>query len=121
LRTFELELFRKYPPHLLSGGLMQKTALSAVMAMKPDYLILDEPTSLLDSKSRKEFTAHIKSLPPAIGVIFITQYAKEAEEFERLVVLSKGAIIFDGFPEDFFREVERAEKAGIQVPVKYRF
>jgi energy-coupling factor transport system ATP-binding protein len=90
------------------------------MAMKPDYLILDEPTSLLDPKSRKEFLQGIKALPTATGVIFITQYAKEAETFERLAILSQGAIIFDGNPKDFFCAIEKAEKAGIQVPVTYR-
>ncbi len=120
LRSFGLWEYRHHPPHLLSGGQMQKLALASTLVMQPDYLIFDESTSMLDPASRKDFLSSLKNLPEQTGVMFITQTAKEAMTFPRLVVLFKGRIFFDGDAGDFFSRRELWEGAGIEPPVKIK-
>ena len=118
IEQFGLEEFRRYPPHKLSGGQMQKLALAAVIAMEPDWLILDEPTSLLDSESRHDFLQTLNTLPKNTGIVFITQLATEALKFPRLVVLNRGRIYFDGEPGVFFADKKSMGEAGIEPPVR---
>ena len=119
--VFGLEPFRKHPPHLLSGGQMQKLALASVFAMKPDYLILDEPTALLDPRSRDEFRCSLDKLPLNTGIMFITQNPAESLDYNRLVVLAKGRIIYDGSTGGFFFHNKLMKEAGIEPPLRYRF
>ncbi len=119
LKRFGLSSYRKHPPHLLSGGQMQKLALASVMAMQPDYLILDEPTSMLDAVSRREFLESLDNFPKKTGILFITQYPRETLKFPRLIVMLKGKIHFDGAPDKFFSNPSQYQPAGIDPPVKY--
>ena len=112
--------YLKHPPHLLSGGQMQKLALASVLAMQPDYLIFDEPTSMLDPVARADFLKSLDRLPRNTGVLFITQFPSEVLNFSRLIVMSGGKIFFDGNPHDFFSRRDLTEAAGIEPPVKYR-
>jgi energy-coupling factor transporter ATP-binding protein EcfA2 len=107
LAQFRLTEYRRHPPHLLSGGEMQRLALAAVLAMSPKYLIFDEPTSLLDPESRKHLLSLISKChadnPPdlsseGISTLFITQYPEEALFCDRLLILSQGRIAFDDKP-----------------------
>lgn len=120
LNIFGLTKYRKHPPHLLSGGQMQKTALASVMVMSPKYLILDEPTSLLDPVSRNDFFSILKSQPKEIGILYITQIPSEALQFDRLIVLNDGTIFYDGKPEKFFTDEKAAAEVKIDLPLKYR-
>jgi energy-coupling factor transporter ATP-binding protein EcfA2 len=120
ISVFGLEGLRHRPPHLLSGGQMQKVALASVWVMKPDFLILDEPTSLLDPAARREFLDIVRRLPDTTGVLFITQYPRETLDFKRLLVLSQGRIFFDGRPEEFFQNEKLIQTAGMEPPVRFR-
>ncbi len=125
---FDLLQYRKYPPHLLSGGEKQRVALASVMAMNPKYLILDEPTSMLDPKGRHELIdllAEIKSdnkekkITDQITIILITQFPEEALEADRLIIMEKGTIVFDDVPKVIFQNVDKLKEIGLDVPVEF--
>ena len=120
LDAFDLTDYRKHPPHLLSGGQMQKVALASVTAMSPKYLILDEPTSLLDPLSRKDFFRTLELQPKEMGILYITQIPDEALFFNRLIVLKDGAIFYDGNPETIFMDQQLAQEASIEAPIGYK-
>ena len=112
--------YRKHSPHLLSGGQMQKLALASVLAMQPDYLIFDEPTSMLDPVARVDFLKSLDALPRNTGVLFITQFSSEVLGFSRMIVMKEGKTFFDGDPHDFFSRRDLTEAADVEPPVKYR-
>ena len=121
LMDFDLERYRLHPPHKLSGGEKQRVALASVLAMQPKYLVLDEATSLLDSKDRKDFLALIERLSSqGITLIHITQFPEEANLAKRLVVLSEGKIVMDGSPLGIFQRVRELENIGLDAPFNYR-
>lgn len=128
LDKFHLAKYRKYPPYLLSGGEKQRVALASVLAMNPKYLVLDEPTSMLDPKSRKELLKLIfeikhdnkeKKTTDQITIILITQFPEEAIGADRLIMLEKGKIIFDDKPEIVFQNIDKIRKIGLEVPIEY--
>lgn len=128
LKQFRLTSYRKYPPHLLSGGEKQRLAIAAVMAMNPKYLILDEPTSFLDSIGKNEILSLLKQLHrenqnrcPAdrITTILITQFPEEALRRERLLIMVEGRIIEEGHPDEIFRKVDFMKHIGLDVPIEY--
>lgn len=128
LERFDLTKYRTYPPHLLSGGEKQRVALASVLAMNPKYLVLDEPTSMLDPKGRRELLdllAEIKSdnvekrITNQITIILITQFPEEALEADRLVIMEKGTIVFDDDPKIVFQNVEKIKEIGLEVPVEF--
>ncbi|MDZ7270770.1 MAG: ATP-binding cassette domain-containing protein [candidate division KSB1 bacterium] len=125
LAEFDLERYRNHPPHLLSGGEKQRLALAAVMAMRPKYLILDEPTSLLDPKGREAIVAMIQRLhreekPDAkVSTLLISQYPEELLGVDRLLVMHKGRLVMEGPPGQVFRQVERLHELGLEPPVEY--
>lgn len=119
LREFGLEKYRKNSPYLLSGGQLQKLALAGTMVMNPEYLVLDEPTSMLDPASRKGLLKMIFELQENIGVLFVTQFGREAALFDRLIVMQNGKNVFNGSPDDFFKKTDLIRQAGVDIPVKY--
>ena len=126
LIKFNLEQYRKKTPHYLSGGEKQRLAIAAVMAMKPSYLILDEPTSLLDPRGRKEILNIVKEFhsPPAkdkITTILITQFAEETLLADRLLIFHKGQILFDDQPGHVFANTKEILKIGLEPPIKLIF
>ena len=106
LKTFELESFRRHPPHRLSGGEKQRVAIAAVVAMRPRYLILDEPTALLDPQGRHQIAELLHSLREIydIATIHITQLPAEAARADRLIVLNQGQVDCDGPPSELFAD-----------------
>ncbi len=128
LARFNLEKYRKHPPHLLSGGEKQRLALAAVMAMNPKYLVLDEPTAMLDPKSRSELLTLLKEIKEdnrrkkiadQITIILITQFAEETLDADRLIVLNSGKIAYDDAPDIVFQNVEHLKEIGLEVPVEF--
>jgi len=127
LEQFVLQKYRNHPPHLLSGGEMQRLALASVMAMSPQYLIFDEPTSLLDLASRKSLLSLISEFHQKnrtgertqISTLFITQYPEETLTFDRLLVLNQGQIVLDGKPAEIFQKVEELKNLGLEVPAEF--
>jgi len=127
LEQFDLQKYRNHPPHLLSGGEMQRLALASVMAMSPRYLIFDEPTSLLDLASRKSLLSIISEFyeekrtgdKSKISTLFITQYPEETLTFDRLLVLNQGQIVLDDKPAVIFQKVEELKDIGLEVPAEF--
>jgi energy-coupling factor transport system ATP-binding protein len=129
LVRFDLEDYRTHPPHLLSGGEKQRLALAAVLAMRPKYLIIDEPTSLLDPKSRREILGFLDELHTNgaaqtdhqnIATVLVTQFPEEALAAERLVVMHAGKIVMDAAPGDIFEHGDELEKIGLEPPAEYK-
>ena len=128
LEQFDLQKYRNHPPHLLSGGEMQRLALASVMAMSPKYIVFDEPTSLLDLASRKALLSLISEFHKKnqtaenncqISTIFITQYPEETLTFDRLLILNKGRIVLDDQPAEIFQKVEELKNLGLEVPAEF--
>lgn len=120
LKRFHLEEYRNTSPHLLSGGERQRLTLASVWVMRPHYLILDEPTSLLDPKGRLEVLDLLarEMGMDQMGVLLVTQYPEEAMDCDRLVVMDQGRIAFDGLPIEVFQNVKELRRMGLDVPVE---
>jgi len=122
LESFHLTRYRHHSPHYLSGGEKQRLAIAAVMAMQPSYLILDEPTSLLDPKSRRDILTIVSKLHTdnsSITTLLITQYPEEALNADRLLVFFRGRLVLDDFPARIFAQDKLLEKYEITAPVSY--
>ena len=110
--------FRERAPHNLSGGQKQRVAIAGVVAMRPDCLILDEATAMLDPRGREQVMQTIHHLNKNMGitVVSITHYMEEAAQADRLVVMTKGRVIADGPPRQVFQDVEGLRSVGLTVP-----
>ncbi|HDH63225.1 MAG TPA: ATP-binding cassette domain-containing protein [Firmicutes bacterium] len=109
--------FKNFPPHFLSGGQKQKLAIAGVLVMEPKYLVLDEPTSLLDPGGRRDVINLILKLhKKGITIVLITHRMEEASMSQRVIVLNDGRIEMDGPPQDVFKEVERLKSIDLSVP-----
>lgn len=118
LKMFHLEEHINRPPHLLSGGERQRLALASVWVMKPDYLILDEPTSLLDPAGREEVLSFIFNQADEgnMGILLVTQFPEEALRFDRLIVLNEGELVLSGKPVDVFSDFNIMRSLGLDIP-----
>ena len=118
LEAVGMSEFKKSPPSKLSGGQKQRVAIAAVLAMEPEYIILDEPTAMLDPMGRKEVMQTIKMLNRTRGmtVVLITHYMDEAAQADRVIVMSSGKIITDDTPKKVFSQVEKVKSVGLDVP-----
>nr|WP_175869558.1 ATP-binding cassette domain-containing protein [Bartonella gabonensis] len=96
LQRYELQDFRNHPVHLLSGGQKQLVAISSVVAMKPDYIIFDEPTTLLDLRNKHRVTQVIEELPQT--AIVVSHDLEFLKKFDRVLVFDKGEIAIDDVP-----------------------
>jgi energy-coupling factor transport system ATP-binding protein len=125
--THYLSLFgfrerRNEAPSNLSAGEMQRLALASVLILKPRYLVLDEATSLLSARSRSHMLELVDDIRRSlkIGVLLITQFPAEALPHDRLIVLSRGKILFDASPPEVFAHVRELISEGVSVPLKSR-
>jgi energy-coupling factor transport system ATP-binding protein len=118
LKSVDMYHYRNHGPHLLSGGQKQRVAIAGVLAMKPECIVLDEPTAMLDPSGRKEVIETIKRLnkEEGITIVLITHYMDEAIKADRICVMKSGKIIMEGKPKDIFKEVEKVKSAGLDVP-----
>jgi energy-coupling factor transport system ATP-binding protein len=116
LEGFGLSAERHTPPHRLSGGQRQRLALASVVAMKPSYLILDEPTSLLDPRAQDAFHELLRTALRDAGVLFVTQYPEEALLFDRLIVMDSGRIVLDDAPKSVFEHQDELRRIGLDAP-----
>ncbi len=105
-------------PNRLSGGQKQRVAIAGVLAMKPQCIIFDESTAMLDPAGRKEViaTAHELNKNEGITVILITHYMNEAVGADRVLVMDHGRIAMDGKPRDIFSKVDALKKLKLDVP-----
>lgn len=113
---------RKTAPNHLSGGQKQRIAIAGILAMHPDYIVLDEPTAMLDPKGRKEVMESLQRLnrEQEMTVILITHDMEEAALASRVVLLADGQVRFDGTPEEFFGRDALLVEMGMEAPLSYR-
>jgi len=118
LNIVGLNELRNSEPHLLSGGQKQKVVIAGALAMHTSYLILDEPTSMLDPKGRKEVLEIIKRLnrEEKITIVYITQFMSEAAEFNKIMVLDRGKIILNDVPKEIFKQADLLLKLSLEIP-----
>ena len=104
-------------PHKLSGGQKQRVAIAGVIAMRPDCLVLDEATAMLDPRGRRQVMKTIRQLRAAgISIVAITHYMEEAAQADRVLVMSRGRIVMEGTPEQVFSQTERLHSYHLDVP-----
>lgn len=110
--------YKKRAPHMLSGGQKQRIAIAGVLAMDPAYIVLDEPTAMLDPIGRREVMSTLKRLNKEknVTVVIITHNMDEAVLADRVVVMDKGRIILDDVPQKVFSDVEAIKNIGLDVP-----
>jgi energy-coupling factor transporter ATPase len=118
LDQVSMQPFRHRPPHQLSSGQKQRICIAGVLAMKPEVLVLDEATAMLDPLGRREVLDIARRLNREEGItlIAITHFMEEAVEADRLVVLVEGRIALQGTPREVFGQAERLRELQIDVP-----
>ncbi len=118
LRAVGMYEYRDSAPHKLSGGQKQRVAIAGILAMRPDVLVLDEPTAMLDPQGRKEVldTVHTLNKERGMTVILITHYMEEAVQADRVVVVDKGVVRMDGTPKDVFLQIEKLRGFQLDAP-----
>ena len=108
---------RDAAPYKLSGGQKQRVAIAGVIAMRPDCLVLDEATAMLDPHGRGQVMRTIRHLREAgIAIVAITHYMEEAAQADRVLVMSRGRIVMEGTPEQVFSQTERLHSYHLDVP-----
>ena len=118
LRSVGMYEFRLHAPHLLSGGQKQRVAIAGVLAMRPECIVLDEPTAMLDPIGRREVLETVERLRREHGltVVLITHHMDECIGADRLIVMSNGKIVLGGAPRAVFSRVEDMRAEGLAVP-----
>lgn len=117
LADVNMSTFKDKSPHLLSGGQKQRIAIAGVVAMKPECIIFDEPTAMLDPMGRNEIMSIIEELNgEGITVILITHFMEEAVRADRVIVMHDGEVFLDGTPEEVFSQQEKIKSVNLDVP-----
>lgn len=111
--------YRKQAPSMLSGGQKQRVAIAGVLAMKPDCIVLDEPTAMLDPKGRKEVmdTIHELNKKEGITIVLITHFMEEAVTADHILVIDKGVLKMEGTPREIFSQADKVTEIGLDLPV----
>ena len=109
---------REKAPHKLSGGQKQRVAIAGVIAMRPDCLVLDESTAMLDPRGREKVMETIHHLNKDFGitVVSITHYMEEAAQADRVLVMSEGHVVMEGTPKEVFSQTEKVRSLRLDVP-----
>ncbi len=110
--------YMRHAPHKLSGGQKQRVAIAGIIAMKPEVIIFDESTAMLDPLGRAEVVGIMERLnrEEGITVINITHYMEEAARADRVVVINDGELTLDGTPHEVFSNVEKLHSMGLESP-----
>ena len=108
---------RHAAPYKLSGGQKQRVAIAGVIAMRPDCLVFDEATAMLDPHGRGQVMRTIRHLREAgIAIVAITHYMEEAAQADRVLVMNGGRIVMEGTPEQVFSQTARLHSYHLDVP-----
>lgn len=103
--------------HMLSGGQKQRIAIAGAVAMRPECIVFDEPTAMLDPRGRRQVMSIIRELnDEGITCILITHFMEEAEQADRVIVMKNGKIYSDSTPNELFSNHELIEGAGLEMP-----
>jgi energy-coupling factor transport system ATP-binding protein len=117
IRTVGLEGFERREPHTLSGGEKQRVALAGLLVAEPEILVLDEPTSMLDSAGRIEVLEYLHALQSEKTVLHVTHHLEELTGADRIYVLNGGELVADETPERFFSNAELLRENRLVLPV----
>lgn len=119
LKSLHIEHLRKMPPHLLSGGQKQLTAIAGAIAMRTECIVLDEPTAMLDPQGRKAVMNALQELHKKynITIIMITHFMEEAVNADKIIVMDDGKIVQTGTPMEIFKDSNKLKKIGLTVPL----
>ena len=118
LKAVGMENFRKATPERLSGGQKQRIAIAGVLALKPQILVLDESTAMLDPQGRKEIAAVVENLRKSgVSVIAITHYMDEAVKADKVLVLDRGVVALSGTPKKVFSQKAALDALGLEQPL----
>lgn len=123
LKSVDMYEYRKKSPQRLSGGQKQRVAIAGVLAMKPECIVLDEPTAMLDPQGRREIMSAVTELnrKEGITVILITHYMEEVLNANKVFVMDKGRIAMQGTPRQIFKHADELKEIGLTVPVAALF
>lgn len=117
LEAVGMSAFRHRPPHHLSGGQKQRIAIAGILAMRPQCIVLDEATSMLDSYGRQDILAVIRKLHgEGMTIVTVTHHMSEVAEADRVVVMEAGQIVLQGTPREVFAHQERLRELHLDVP-----
>ena len=118
LKMVGMDGFQKDTPSKLSGGQKQRIAIAGIQAMKPQCIVLDEPTAMLDPQGRQDVmeTIHRLNKENGITIILITHYMDEAVSADKVYVIDDGKIVMQGVPREIFSQVEKMKSYGLDVP-----
>ncbi len=118
LEIVGMSAFAKHSPHQLSGGQKQRVAIAGIIAMRPEIIIFDESTAMLDPRGRSDVLDTIEKLNHDFGttILHITHYMEEAIRADRVIVIDEGRVLLDGTPREVFSSVEMLKKIGLDVP-----
>ena len=118
LEIVGMKEFARHSPHQLSGGQKQRVAIAGIIALRPDVIIFDESTAMLDPRGRSDVLATIEKLNREFGttILHITHYMEEAIRADRVIVVDHGKIALDGTPREVFSHVRTVKAAGLDVP-----
>ncbi|CQR70331.1 Energy-coupling factor transporter ATP-binding protein EcfA2 [Sporomusa ovata DSM 2662] len=118
MKVLDIEHLRLHAPHLLSGGQKQRVAIASALALRPTYLVLDEPTSMLDSAGKKELIQTLVKLNREFGItiILISHHMEDVIHANRIIVLNNGQIFLEGTPDDIFNTPEKINPIGFHTP-----
>lgn len=118
LQAVGMTAYRKKSPNRLSGGQKQRVAIAGVMAMKPQCIVLDEPTAMLDPNGRKDVIKTVQELNRAEGItiLLITHYMEEVIDADRVIVMDGGKVVMDGTPKEIFSRVDELKSYRLDVP-----
>ncbi|MBN2840561.1 MAG: energy-coupling factor transporter ATPase [Coriobacteriia bacterium] len=119
LEAVGLAGFQRREPHMLSGGQKQRLAIAGALAMRPSYLIADEPTAMLDPVGRADVLRSLRHLRSVgVGVMHITHHLEDVLDADRIIVLSLGRTVFEGTPAELVVDPGRALSMGIELPAE---
>lgn len=118
LQAVGMTAYRTHSPNKLSGGQKQRVAIAGVMAMRPQCIVLDEPTAMLDPNGRREVLRAVRDLnrQENVTVLLITHYMEEVVSADKVYVMDQGHVVMEGAPRDLFTRVEELKSYGLDVP-----
>ena len=117
LKSVGMYEYRNREAHKLSGGQKQRIAIAGAVAMRPDCIVFDEPTAMLDPKGRSQVMKVIRELnDQGITILLITHFMEEVAEADRVLVMKSGKLLADSVPEDVFADTNLIESAGLEIP-----
>ena len=118
LEAVGMQEYKDKGPHLLSGGQKQRVAIAGIIAMRPKYIVFDEPTAMLDPLGRREVMETMKQLnkEERITIINITHFMEEAVLADRVIVMEHGRIVLSGTPKEVFTHVDLLKRMQLDVP-----